>query len=187
MAEQNSSRGRRGLWLAGAVVGLFVVFQVVMLSVRRHVDGEIDKSVGTELFAFELRDLDGKLWNLEALAGRKVVLNFFRSYCQSCQIEAPAIRRLAAEVDPDDVVVLGVMMDQVQGFPAEATQRTLEEFGFRHPVLMADEAFLDAFHGAGWSHVTPVTYIADANGRISAALRGHQTLDELREAVRQAE
>ena len=45
------------------------------------------------------------------------------------------------------------------------------------------EAFLDAFHGAGWSHVTPITYVADGSGAIVAALRGHQTLDALLTAL----
>ncbi|MCA8942069.1 MAG: TlpA family protein disulfide reductase [Planctomycetes bacterium] len=188
MAEQETSGeqsgGRRG-WVVLVVVAVVLGgWQAAMFAVRRYVDTEIEKNVGHELPAFDLVDLAGKHWTRDSVAGRTVVLNFFRSYCQSCQIEAPAVRRLASTVDPARVVVLGVMMDRVEGIPPEVTQRTLEEFGFQHPVLMADAAFVDAFHGAGWSHVTPVTYIADGEGRIVHALRGHQSFDVLLAAVR---
>jgi peroxiredoxin len=76
-----------------------------------------------------------------------------------------------------------VMTDRVAGYPPEMTKRTLERFAYEHPILMADARFLDAFHGAGWAHVTPITYIIDARGRITHALRGHQTLETLRSAT----
>ena len=75
------------------------------------------------------------------------------------------------------------MMDAVQGFPTEVTEKTLRAFAYQHPVLMADAAFMDAFHGSGWSHVTPVTYIADREGVVRASLRGHQELDAFLEAL----
>ena len=46
-------------------------------------------------------------------------------------------------------------------------------------MLVADASFVDAFHGAGWSHVTPVTYVVDPNGRITHSLRGRQDLPAL--------
>ena len=63
------------------------------------------------------------------------------------------------------------------------TERTLATFAYDHPILVADKEFVDAFHGSGWSHVTPVTYIVDAKARIVKALRGHQTLETLRAAT----
>lgn len=168
-----------GLRVLLVLAALFVVYQGVMYGVRRHVDGLIEENTGATLFDFELADLDGTMWRAADLRGKKVVLNFFRSKCQNCQFEASVIRELVRRVDPEEVVVLGLMMDRVQGFSTRDTQRTLVEFGYDHPVLMADEAFVEAFHGAGWANVTPVTYIADAEGRIVASLRGHQKLETL--------
>ena len=62
-------------------------------------------------------------------------------------------------------------------------EATLARMGYTHPILVADHAFADAFHGAGWSHVTPVTYVLDGQGRISASLRGHQELEALLAAL----
>jgi hypothetical protein len=89
-------------------------------------------------------------------------------------------------IDPTKVQLLGIMMDAVDDyFPPEVTTRTLGEFAYQHPVLMADQPFVDAFHGAGWKNVTPITYIADGEGRITHALRGHQQLQTLLEALPQ--
>lgn len=181
MSNNETSSRRRPVWPAiVVVVGLFAAYQAVLVAVRWHVSSQIESSIGGTLFDFELEDLDGKVWTRDALRGKAVVLNFFRSQCQGCQLESGEIRRFVREVDPAEVQVLGIMMDEVQGFSADATERTLVEFGYEHPVLMADDAFLDAFHGAGWAHVTPITYIADASGKIVAGLRGHQTAAGLR-------
>ena len=71
----------------------------------------------------------------------------------------------------------------MQGFDEATTEATLARMGYTHPILVADAAFADAFHGAGWTHVTPVTYVLDEEGRISASLRGHQELEALLAAL----
>lgn len=181
--RDTESGGASALRIVLVIVAVFAVYQAVMYGVRRHVDGKIEASAGGRLFDFELEDMDGKVWRSAEFAGRKVVLNFFRSRCQGCRVEAPNVRELVRRVDPAKVAVIGIMMDEVQGYPIDATQKTLTDFGYEHPILMADAAFLDAFHGAGWAHVTPITYIANESGEIVAALRGHQRLDTLLAAL----
>ena len=165
------------------VLAVFLLYQGVMYFVRRHVDQLVAQNTGQQLQDFELTDLSGKVWNVEAIAGRKAVFNFFRSHCQMCRVEAATMRAFAGRVDPEKVIVFGVMMDEIQGYGIETTKRTLIELDYRHPVCMANEEFLDGFHGRSFPHVTPITYVADANGRITASLRGHQRLDVLEAAV----
>ena len=90
---------------------------------------------------------------------------------------------MAADVHPGRATMLGVMVDQVQGFPPEATAATLRRFAYRHPIVMADAAFVDAFHGAGWSQITPITYVVDANGVVTHAFRHPYSIDDLRAAI----
>ena len=112
------------------------------------------------------------------------MLNFFRSRCVSCVKERAAIRAMAEEGRATGLQVLSVMLDEVEGYPADVTSQTLARFAYQHPVLMADEDFVGAFHGAGWAHVTPVTYVLDAKGVVTASLRGHQSLETLRAATK---
>ena len=186
MTAPTASSKRMLRWLLVPVL-LFGAYQGVLVSVRSRVDGLIEKSRGRPLPAFRLTDENGQVFTPESLKGKLVVLNFTRSRCHGCEVEKPELKAFAAELDPEQVVLLSVMTDRVMGFAPEVTQRTLERGHFQHPILMADEAFVDAFHGAGWAKVTPVTYVADRNGRIITSLRGAQTLESFRRALRETE
>lgn len=165
-------------------LAVLLLWQFAMVGIRAYVSSRIEGTVGSEVPAFALRDRDGRVWTAADLRGRTTVLNFFRSQCSACTAESAAIRAFAAGLDPSRVQVLGVMMDAVQGYPPAVSAATLARYDYRHPVLMADSAFADAFHGAGWAQVTPVTYIVDAKGVVQRSMRGRQDVDSLRAAVR---
>ena len=150
--------------------------------IRAHVDELIQHSVGRPLPSFELTARDGEQWSSERLAGKRVVLHFFRSYCPSCDVEAPAMRELEQQL-PADTVLLHVMTDEVLEFDAAVTAQTIEKKAFRRPILMADAAFVDAFHKVKWSQVTPITYVVDATGVVRYGLRGMQTREQVERAL----
>ncbi len=177
-----AGRVPRGVVLLATVGLLWGGWQGVKALIRAWVDTEIEGTVGRAV-EFELPDLDGRVWRSAELRGRRLVLNFFRSQCVGCVAERDAVKALAAEVDPERVVVLGVLLDRVQGYTEEQSARTLEVMGYEHPVLIADTSFVDSFHGAGWAHVTPVTYVLGSDGTVETSLRGHQTLEALRRAA----
>ena len=152
--------------------------------VRGHVDGLIQGSVDHALPAFSLQDRSGGSWTRESVIGKPLVLHFLRSRCGSCDVEAPDYRRFESLANELGAQVLHVFTDRVLDFPPELTEKTIANKNFKAPVLLADAAFVDAFHSAKWSNVTPVTYVADAKGTIRYALRGGQTADALVAAVR---
>lgn len=167
-----------------ALAALVILYYGVMAGIRAYVDTQINKSEGKPLPAFALRDLVGKQWSNSDLLGKTAVLNFFRSRCSNCLLERDAIAKLAKDVDPAKVQILGIMTDRVvSGISEELTRTTLARMAYEHPIVMADQALVDAFHGAGWAQVTPVTYIVDAKGQIVRAFRGHQTFETLRSAT----
>jgi len=174
---------RWSLWLLLAGVLAYGAWQGVLALVRSHTNTKIQGAVDRPLPPFRLVATDGTTFDSATLAGRTVVLNFFRSRCEACEREAPAIRELSRTVDPARVTVLGIFCDRLQDYPADESAATLARKAYAHTVLWADRAFADAFHGAGWTNVTPVTYVADGRGRIVRALRGAQTVDALRAAL----
>ena len=150
--------------------------------VRAHVNDLIQHSVGKPLPAFALAARDGSRWTSEQLRGKRAVLHFFRSYCHSCDVEAPAIRELEQNL-PDDTVLLHVMTDEVLEFEPDVTKATVAKKAFTRPILMADKAFMDAFHKVKWSQVTPITYVVDVDGVVRFGLRGTQTRASIEEAL----
>ena len=182
MAQTQSHR-RRTLILIAVPLVLVGLYLGVMAAVRAYVDRRIAASVGQELPPFSVRDRDEREWSPQALRGKKVVLHFFRSRCPSCFGNRDTVNQLHRELR-DDEILLGVMTDQAMGFPEAESAATLERYGHVHPVLMADAAFMDAFHGVSWSKVTPVVYVVDSKGQIRQSFRGPQDLETLRDALR---
>lgn len=151
--------------------------------VRQHVDGLIQGKVGADVVEFALRDQAGEAWTTARLRGRPALLHFFRSHCEACEREAAEYRQLERELPAGRTTILHVVTDPVLQFPAEVTAATIAGKAFQRPVLLADAAFVDAFHSVAWSNVTPVTYVVDASGRIRQALRGAQTASGLEAAL----
>jgi peroxiredoxin len=158
-------------------------YPLVRLAVRAFVDARLAAIEGRALPEFTLRDRTGRAWTRDDLRGRAVVLEIFRSHCPTCVQQAPEIRALAARVDPARVLVLGVSADAIEGYGEDETARTVAMLGYRHPILIADRAFADALHGSSFAHVTPITYVADATGRIVAVLRGRHSAAEILQAL----
>ena len=92
------------------------------------------------------------------------------------------INKVAANLKPEEVL-LGVMTDRPNGYSDAESTATIAKYGHTHPILMANEAFMEAFHGVAWSHVTPVIYIVDGTGRIAGSYRGPQSYETLRRAL----
>ena len=150
--------------------------------IRAHVDDLVQHAVDRPLPSFALVDRDGRRWSNADLAGKRAVLHFFRSYCHSCDVEAAAIRALEESADAD-TVWLHVMTDVVLDVDAATTDATIARKNFSKPVLMADAAFMEKFHKASWSQVTPITYVVDAAGVVRYGLRGLQTEASVRDAL----
>ena len=153
-----------------------------MAYIRSHVTDLIQHAVDKPLPDFTLVDRDGKTWSKQDLLGKRAVLHFFRSYCHSCDVEAPAIRALE-QARPDDTIWLYVMTDVVLDVDEATTEATIARKQFTAPILMADEAFMELFHKARWSQVTPITYVVDKQGMVRFGLRGLQTEQTITAAV----
>ena len=117
--------------------------------------------------AFELRDLDGRLWRPADLAGRPAVLYFFAPWCGVCAASSPQLRWFQ-RWRGDDVQVLAVGLDWAR--PEE-----LREYATRHelavPVLVGSREVGAAYHVRGY----PTYYVIDARGRLARRDTGFTT------------
>jgi peroxiredoxin len=60
---------------------------------------------------FSGQSMDGKMYDLEQLHGKVVVLTFWSTRCQICHSEIPNLNRVADRYRDKDVVFLAVTMD----------------------------------------------------------------------------
>lgn len=60
---------------------------------------------------FQLEDANGKIVKLSALKGKVVLVNFWATWCEGCQVEIPWFVEFAKKYEGKGLVVVGVSMD----------------------------------------------------------------------------
>jgi thiol-disulfide isomerase/thioredoxin len=106
---------------------------------------------------FDLTDLTGKRWRLEALLGQVVVLNFWATWCEPCRIEMPSLEALAARRRGAGLTVLTVNYKE----SPETIRRFLERLPIKLPILLDSDG--DATFN--WTpRVFPSTVLIGRNG-----------------------
>jgi len=118
-------------------------------------------------------DQHGTAVTAQQLEGQWLLINYWAEWCGPCRVEIPELNALDEAYD--DITVLGVNFDGLQGEELAAASKDLD---VRFRVLSIDPAErLDLPRSA----VLPVTYIIDASGKVREQLIGEQTAEGLQE------
>lgn len=147
-------RARLGRRLAAAGVALLVVLTLLGLAARQQT---VDPT-GAIAPAFDLPLLAGGRVTSADLAGRVAVVNVWASWCPPCREEGPALRRVAADVDPSRVVFLGVAHSDT----ADAARGYVREFAIPYQNALDDGSFGTAYGVSG----LPMTFVIGADGTL---------------------
>ncbi len=110
--------------------------------------------------------------------GKVVLLNWYASWCSPCRREIPLLQR-AAEAIPDDLVVLGVDLQE----PFERARAILEMFGGRYPAVLDSNGEVSVRYGV---RGLPTTFVIDRDGRILGVRAGELREEDLRRLLAQA-
>ena len=109
---------------------------------------------------FSLTALDGKVYNLDALRGHVVLLNFWATWCPPCRKEMPDMQKLYERFKEKGLIVLAVSDEKretVEGFLAK------QDYTF--PILLdPDRKTNTAFYVEG----IPKSFLFDRQGRLAA-------------------
>jgi cytochrome c biogenesis protein CcmG, thiol:disulfide interchange protein DsbE len=131
--------------------------------VRTGSEAEGRAQVGAAAPAIVGTTLDGEAFDLAALAGRPVVVNFWGPSCVPCRDEFPLLIDKQAEHAEDGLVIVGVLTDD----PPEPARRFVDEYGATWPTVEdPDRSVRTAYRVAA----RPQTYFIDGDG----ILRGIQ-------------
>ena len=109
---------------------------------------------------FELKDLDGNLVRLSDHKGKVVIIDFWATWCGPCRRGIPEFIELQEEYGEDQLVILGVSVDQgdLSVVPAFA-----ENYGINYPVLYAN---MDIQRKYGPIRSIPTAFIVDPEGKV---------------------
>ncbi|WP_462413464.1 peroxiredoxin family protein [Neobacillus sp. Marseille-QA0830] len=120
---------------------------------------------------FELKTLTGETVKLSDLKGKKVMINFWATWCPPCKAEMPDMEKFHQEVG-DDITILAINIDpqyDVQGF--------VDENKLTFPILLDTE---DTVNGKYKVLSIPTSYFIDSKGIIQNKFSGAMTLEQMR-------
>ncbi len=148
-------------WVQEGVLALLLLGLVFAWQTRNLV------SSGELAPAFELRDLQGKVWRSEDLRGKPTVLHFWAPWCGVCAQDAGTFSSLArSQGDQVNVISVALAFEQ-----REEVERFVRENGVDYPVLLGNDALMRAFRVDSF----PTTYFLSGEGRIRRAAVGYTT------------
>ena len=155
---------------------------------ERTAKGESEK--GMTAPDFEVTLLSGKTVKLSDYRGKRVLLNFWATWCGPCQREMPDIQKLYEKYGKNtgDVIVLGVANPKTKDAPNNQDQaepgivQYLSDNGYSYPVLMDRTGALFSAYG-----ITsfPTTFMIDQEGNVFGYVTGMLTADIMESIVRQ--
>lgn len=110
-------------------------------------------------------DLDGKTWDLAALRGRAVLVNFWATWCPPCVDELPSLEDLA-EQEAARLTVLAVNVRE----PRSTVKRFVRKAGIRTMVTLTDPG--DEITQAWKVKALPTTVLIDTAGAAQQVVTG---------------
>jgi len=122
--------------------------------------------------ALHVTSFDGRTVTLDGFGGRPVVVNFFESWCETCQLEQPDLTTVAAEFT-GRVGFVGVSYHDTTA----AGRRYQRRFNVPYPLANDPSGRTWARWGVPYQ---PVTVLVDTQGRVAARFDGGTTGGTLR-------
>ncbi|WP_342600405.1 redoxin domain-containing protein [Psychrobacillus sp. FSL H8-0483] len=184
------------------IVGLLIVGCLVAIATISFVKNNIDEKdafageqMGTDLAMnpanegigkgdtapnFTLTTLDGEEVTLADYRGKKVVLNFWATWCPPCKAEMPHMQNYYEDMaEKENVEILAVNLtssdvglDKVKAFQ--------EDYALSFPIPLDEEGIL----GETYQAITiPTTYMIDTTGKIQNKIVGPMDEQMLNEYV----
>jgi peroxiredoxin len=128
--------------------------------------------VGAKAPDFELKTLSGDTVKLSDLKGKKVMLNFWATWCPPCKAEMPAMEEFHKEAG-DEVVILAVNID-----PHLDVKAFVDENGITFPIpLDAEDKVNETYQVLS----IPTTYFIDTKGNIGNKYIGAMNHDAMKQ------
>jgi peroxiredoxin len=129
--------------------------------------------------ALTVRTIEGEEVSLESLKGRKVVLNFWATWCGPCRLEMPAFTKVYSEYKERGVEMVGAANETRASRPKVVD--FARRLGIEFPIwLEASSDHMDAFKVGP---ELPATVLVDREGRLAARIQGVTDESQLRSLI----
>jgi peroxiredoxin len=134
---------------------------------------------GDKAVDFTLERMDGEVTKLSDYKGKKVILNFWATWCPPCKAEMPHMEKFYQENKEHNVVILAVNLTASESDESNV-RAFIKDYRLTFPVLMdTDGRIGDTYQAIS----IPTTYFIDSNGIIQQKLVGPMSKDTLEDLI----
>ncbi len=133
-----------------------------------------------------LKDLEGKDLSLSQYKGKVVLVNFWATWCEPCQVEIPWLIEIQQKYAAKGFTVLGIAMDE-EGAKVVTPWVSKERFDvngaksqMNYPIVIGNDAAADKFGGLlGY----PTSVLITRDGKIVKRITGIISSEEISKSI----
>ncbi len=165
------------MWKKGiASAVLLMLIGLLVWNLLEPKEPAIGLEKGDQAPDFELKTLDGQTASLSDYQGKKVLINFWATWCKPCRTEMPDLDAIRSEYDQVEVLAVNLTtteksVDHVAAFA--------NELNLSFPILLDQKGIQARYQVLSY----PTTYILGEKGRIVSVKHQMLTKKEIEQEL----
>jgi len=129
---------------------------------------------------FQLQNLSGESVKLSDYKGKKVILNFWASWCPPCKAEMPHMEQFYKEHKNSDISLVSVNLTNAEKSMSSVKQ-FMNDYKLTFPILLDKDGMI----GNEYQAITiPTSYIIDSTGVIQKRIVGPMDQETMNDLIR---
>lgn len=149
------------------VVALAGLLSAILYLIALNTFGNNSVQPGKPAPDFELYTLDGQKVRLSDYKGRRVIVNFWATWCPPCREEMPDMQKFYERYKDAGIEILAVNL--LESGSKEETGAFIKEFDIQFPVLLDEKGQVSSVYKAT---AIPTSYLIDSNGIVQHKIIG---------------
>jgi peroxiredoxin len=128
---------------------------------------------------FTLKTLDGQTVKLSDFRGKKVILNFWATWCPPCRAEIPDMQQFYEKHKAEGIEILAVNATETEK-SAENIKKFAETYEMTFPILLDEKSNVAHTFQA---QTIPTSYIIDTDGVIQKRMIGPMSYEQMKQFI----
>jgi peroxiredoxin len=165
--------------MIGYLIAILVIGSMVVITVKSNMEknattdqavsvGESNGTVGLKVGDlppdFDLTTMSGDQVNLAELKGKKVILNFWASWCGPCKAEMPHMEKYyERNKEAANVEIIAVNMTNSERRGLKGVEEFIDEYGLTFPIPLDKDGKVERMYEIV---SIPTTFMLGTNGEI---------------------